>query len=294
MFNKFYNYITGLINNRFVYQEEAAGEAARAAQEAQAEAADQDVTREATQEAYAEYAEKTGKEAKKAAGKAGEIKPKGPVDYSKQDKYRDVEHRVDPVTGKLEPVKAPQEVAAVKPSEPKDEILEKAKTLAAQEEAKQELAALGLKDKEKKPAEGLAEAGAAAEETGAEDVYKIALKDLKQQIENKNIDLNVFQRNLTKVSREISAALASEGALTDSAIDKMMADRKGQEASDTYMLIDIAQHLGFVTGKTPDEVSQGLYDAMVNEGVLSGTQKNYFDKLAKNEKNPYALPNLRT
>jgi len=287
MFNKFYNYITGLINNRFVFQKEAGEAAKAAAQEAQAKAAeDQEITREATKEAYAEYAEKTGEEAEKAA-EAGKVKPKGPVDYSKQDKYRKVEHYTSTVTGKLEPVRAPQEVAAVKPVEPKDEILEKAKTLAAKDEAEQELAALGVEGKKKPDAE-LAQAAKTAEETETEDIYKIALKDLKQQIENKDYDLNSFAKNLGKVASEISAALATEGALTEAAIDNIMKNKAGQEAGDAEIIIDIAKHLGFVTGKTPDEVSQAIYNNLVENGVLTGTRKAYFDKVARNK----WLPNL--
>lgn len=137
-----------------------------------------------------------------------------------------------------------------------------------------------------------AEAAAEAESEGVDmsaENYQLALNEFKTNVESGNYNLNTFAKALRDVSGAISGRLATKSVeLDDAAFDSLTEGKIGQELTDAYVILDIAKSLDVKTGVTPEQVSQGVYQALVDAGALEGPRKDYFDQISK-----HWLPELR-
>jgi len=277
MFNYFKKFIDGLKNSRFIYQDEAkeAGPV-----EAPEEGAPE--TEPETKGAAAEQAEvdlsKTLDESesmRKAREHEGEELKEKPLKLGKRDEDRFEPHGIDPIGGKLRPMGKEEkpEVAEAAAEEP-DVILDKAKELAATQEAEAELAALGVTEKPERPAEPLGSKEELAALVGgtvesAETELAYLAEQLKEADENK-------VRTWVAYAKRFAEGLAS--LVPGTTIDNVANDLgKELNSSDISILSAVTKTLDVKPGQNEKEIAEAIVGALKNQIDDEGV-KAAFDK----------------
>jgi len=278
MFNYFKKFIDGLKNSRFIYQdetketepeltegEEGTVEAGPETKGKAAEQAEYDLTQTLDQ----------SKSMRQAREHEGPELGEKLVTLSKRDKDRFKEHGIDTIAGKLRPMgkETPEEVPAVEPE--KDVILEKAETLAAEEEAKKELASLGVTEKPQRPAEALAPkeklakaAKAAAESATAELAY------INEQLGEANEDK---VRDWVAYTRRFAEGIAKGRNVAE--ITNQLQTEIPRDAKNIGYMAQVVEKIAVTPGETEQAIAGKLVDALKNYTDNEKIKKAFDDQL---------------